>query len=140
MYVLVIDDEPDSIQPIIIGLERMKRKANWDYYSPDKTNLKEIKMDLQHNLMHSPDVILLDIMMPDAPGGDKNKQGGLVLLEEFKRNKFEHIKPTAKVILMSATMDMESIYKTHAAHIYRTITKPADLRDLFDIMKEIDGG
>ena len=137
MNVLVIDDEPSMVAPIINGLKRRKRKLNWDYYAPNKTNLSDIKKDLADNLKIKPDIVLLDLMMSDVRGGNKDEPNGLKLLDDIKRSQIANINAYVKVIVVSGTLDLDKIYETHGQYIYRVIAKPADMNDLFELLETI---
>lgn len=137
MNVLVIDDEPLLIEPIIKGLERRKRKLHWDFHSPNKTNLNDIKRNLTEKLKIKPDVVLLDLMMPNVRGGNKDEPNGLKLLDDIKQGKITNISDDVKIILVTGTLDLDDIFATHGQHIYRAIAKPADMIDLFELLETI---
>ncbi len=115
--ILVVDDDPY----ILMSLEFLMRKSGFDVLVA--RNGKETLEILNRNV---PDVVLLDIMMPDVDGYDICK----------------HIKSTkklkeCKVVFLSAKSKESDIQKGYDIGAELYITKPFSNKDLVKKIQEL---
>lgn len=108
--VLIVDDEPN----IVMSLEFLMRKNKFDVFIA--RNGGEAKDLLSSKV---PDVILLDIMMPDVDGYE--------ICEFVKEDsRFEN----TKVVFLTAKSKLSDIQKGYALGADLYVTKPFSTRDL----------
>lgn len=105
--VLVVDDQPVNVQLLRLKLEREGIAVIASYTGADA---------LQRIESEKPDLVLLDLMMPDM--------GGHEVLAQLKRNENTRSIP---VIFITATATKESKLEGLAAGAVDYITKPIDL-------------
>ena len=103
--VMVIDDEPQITQMIENALS-----ANKDIQCSTFNNPLSAISSLKS---HAPDVVLLDIMMP--------QMDGLKALEEIRERC-----PTAKVIMITAYSTLDRVLSSHKKGAHDFIIKPFD--------------
>lgn len=115
--VLVVDDDPY----ILMSLEFLMKKSGYDVLIA--RNGEEA---LTHIRAEVPDLVLLDIMMPDVDGYE--------ICKYIKKNKkLEHI----KVVFLSAKTKEEDIKKGLGLGAELYITKPFNTRDLVKKIEEL---
>lgn len=117
MKVLVVDDEPN----ILLSLEFLMRKNGFQVFIA-RNGLEALQLIETHR----PQVILLDIMMPDMDGYEVCK---------YVREK-EQLKAT-KIIFLSAKSKENDIAKGLAAGADKYLTKPFSTRQLVAEVKEL---
>ena len=115
--VLVVDDDPY----ILMSLEFLMKKNGYDVLVARNGIEALALVDKQ-----KPDVILLDIMMPDVDGYEICKY-------IKKSDKLKH----TKVVLMSAKTKETDIQKGYDLGAALYITKPFSTRDLVKKIKEL---
>ncbi len=115
--VLIVDDDPY----VLMSLEFLMRKSNFDV-SIARNGTETLELLEQH----TPDLVLLDIMMPDVDG--------YAICSHIKST--EHLK-TAKVVFISAKSREVDIQKgiDLGADLY--ITKPFSNKDLVKRVTEL---
>ncbi len=124
MNLLVIDDQMFRFEAFERKLKRMKADGKLDFHLCDEDNVADMERDLNENLRWSPDLILLDIMIPPEQGGDNEYRGGLDLLVRIKDGCYPRIPRETKVVLMSAVYDMDKIKVQFRDIIHGTLVKP----------------
>lgn len=112
--VLVVDDEKE----IVDFLENFLARFNLSAIKA-ATGKEAVELYLEYK----PQCVLLDISMPD--------KDGLTVLKELKK-----IDPLAKVIMITARDDKQSYGKAKKYGALDYITKPLDLNDLSQKIKE----
>jgi len=105
--VLVVDDE-------IGARESLKMILKNDYEVSLARNAEEAFSKIKE---HSPDVILLDILLPDLDG--------LKVLERIKQNN-----PNIIVIMVTATTTVKTALEAKKLGAYGYVTKPFDTDEL----------
>jgi DNA-binding NtrC family response regulator len=105
--VLIVDDE-------VGARESLKMILKNDYEVFLAINAEEAFSQIKE---HSPDVILLDIILPDLDG--------LRVLERIKQNG-----PDIIVIMITATRTVETALQTMKLGAYGCVTKPFDIDEL----------
>jgi DNA-binding NtrC family response regulator len=105
--VLIVDDE-------VGARESLKMILKNDYEVFLAINAEEAFSQIKE---HSPDVILLDIILPDLDG--------LRVLERIKQND-----PDIIVIMITATRTVETALQTMKLGAYGCVTKPFDIDEL----------
>jgi DNA-binding NtrC family response regulator len=105
--VLIVDDE-------IGARESLKMVLKNDYEVFLAKNAEEAFSQIEE---HSPDVILLDIILPDLDG--------LKVLERIKQND-----PNIIVIMVTATTTVKTALQAKKLGAYGYVTKPFDIDDL----------
>ena len=105
--VLVVDDEVGARESL-----KMILKNDYEVFSA-----KDAEEALLQIKMHSPDVILLDIILPDLDG--------LKVLERIKQND-----PDMVVIMITATNTVNTAVEAMKLGAYDYVTKPFDIDEL----------
>ena len=105
--VLIVDDE-------IGARESLKMILKNDYEVSLARNAEEAFFKIKE---HSPDVILLDILLPDLDG--------LKVLERIKQND-----PDMVVIMITATNTVNTAVEAMGLGAYDYVTKPFDIDEL----------
>ena len=105
--VLIVDDE-------VGARESLKMILKNDYEVFLAKNAEEAFLQIKN---HSPDVILLDIILPDLDG--------LKVLEKIKQND-----PDAIVIMITATKTVKTAVEAMKLGAYDYVTKPFDVDEL----------
>ena len=105
--VLIVDDE-------IGARESLKMILKNDYEVSSTRNAEEAFSKIKE---HSPDVILLDILLPDLDG--------LKVLERIKQND-----PDMVVIMITATRTVNTAVEAMKLGAYDYVTKPFDIDQL----------
>ena len=105
--VLIVDDE-------IGARESLKMILKNDYEVSSTRNAEEAFSKIKE---HSPDVILLDILLPDLDG--------LKVLERIKQND-----PDMVVIMITATNTVNTAVEAMKLGAYDYVTKPFDIDQL----------
>lgn len=110
--VLVVDDEPNIVETLQDRLEMS------GYHVLTAVNGED---GLEQATKHSPDIVLLDIMMP--------VMDGLEMLERLRQTSDNTDIP---VIMLSACSQAQDIARAKAFGIEDYIVKPFDLGELMD--------
>jgi len=105
--VLVVDDEVGARESL-----KMILKNDYEVFSA-----KDAEEAFQQIKKHSPDVILLDIILPDLDG--------LKVLERIKQNE-----PDMVVIMITATKTVKTAVEAMKLGAYDYVTKPFDIDEL----------
>lgn len=115
--ILIVDDEPN----IVMSLEFLMRKNKFDVFiARNGTEAMDI---LGREI---PDLILLDIMMPDVDGYE--------ICQYVRQNeRFDH----AKVVFLSAKSKQSDIEKGYALGADLYVTKPFSTRELLLNVKQL---
>ena len=106
--VLAVDDEPEVAEFLRDALTHFGFKVETALTRNDALVLAPL---------YRPDVILLDLLMPDMPGH--------VALERFRE-----LDPTVPVIIISGTQDEEVARATSAMGAFDYVMKPFNVRAL----------
>ncbi len=115
--ILIVDDEPN----IVMSLEYTFKKKNFEVYiARDGSEALQIAED------KIPDVVLLDIMMPNVDGYETLKQ--------IKKNK--HLKHT-KVVFLTAKNKATDIEKGLQMGADKYLTKPFSVKKLVSEINEL---
>lgn len=117
LKVLVVDDEPSILMP----LEFLMRKNGYQVYIARNGTEAMESVDKER-----PDVVLLDIMMPDVDG-----------YEVCRHIRRQEIMNGAKVIFMSAKTKDADIKKGYDVGADLYIPKPFSTRFLMEKIKEL---
>jgi two-component system response regulator AtoC len=105
--ILIVDDE-------IAVRESLRVILKNDYEVFLAKNAEEAFLQIKE---HSPEVILLDIILPDLDG--------LKVLEKIKQNK-----PEMRVIMITATKTVKTAMEAMKLGAYDYVTKPFDINEL----------
>ena len=105
--VLIVDDEIGARESLKIILKK-------DYEVFLAKNAEEAFLQIKE---HSPEVILLDIMLPDL--------NGLKVLERIKQND-----PNIIVVMVTATTTQKTALEAKKFGAYNYVTKPFDINEL----------
>ena len=109
--ILIVDDE--------IGVrESLKMVLKNDYEVFLAKNAEETFSQIKE---HSPEVILLDIILPDLDG--------LKVLERIKQND-----PSVTVVMVTATTTVKTALEANKLGAYGYVTKPFDIDELRQII------
>lgn len=117
--ILVVDDEPDVITSIEIGLTRLSTK----YTTTGVNGGRECIELLEKGKI--PDLIILDIMMPDLNGWD--------LLDILKT---DHRWKSIPVVFLTALDDKKTMEKGLETNSY-CIKKPFNINELKETIEKI---
>lgn len=116
MRILIIDDDLDSAESLADALYL----NNFEIVDIGRNGKEALSLYQKHH----PDIVLMDMMMPDFDGID-----GLKGIREYD--------PDAKIIFVTADITKKSeksmIYHNASAVIY----KPYDFEDIFHTMKQV---
>ena len=115
--VLVVDDEPNIVETLQDRLEMS------GYHVLTATNGEA---GLEEATKHSPDIVLLDIMMP--------VMDGLEMLEKLRETCDNS---DVSVIMLSACSQTQDVARAKAFGIEDYIVKPFDLAELMDKIDNI---
>ena len=109
--VLIVDDEIGARESL-----KMVLKNNYEVFLAK--NAEEAFSQIKE---HAPDVILLDIILPDLDG--------LKVLERIKQND-----PNIIVVMVTATMNEKTALEAKKLGTYSYVTKPFDIDELRQII------
>ncbi len=114
--ILIVDDEPN----IVMSLDYLLRKNNFEVFIARNGNeaLKLLDSEV-------PDLMLLDIMMPDVDGYE-------VCMHVKSNEKYKGV----KVVFLSAKSKQEDIEKGYAMGADLYLTKPFSTRNLVKSIEE----
>jgi len=112
--VLIVDDSI-SIQFILGDILRTINIENVIFASNGLEAVEKYKK-------HKPDIVLLDVMMPEYDG--------LYALKGIKK-----INPKAKVILVTATEDIKILEKMKKIGVFEIIQKPFEITKITTVVK-----
>lgn len=114
--ILIVDDEPN----IVMSLDYLLRKNNFEVFIARNGNeaLKLLESEV-------PDLMLLDIMMPDVDGYE-------VCMHVKSNEKYKGV----KVVFLSAKSKQEDIEKGYAMGADLYLTKPFSTRNLVKSIEE----
>lgn len=115
--ILIVDDEPATLKLLKMNLELDGHSAF--LASDGATALKRIEAE-------SPDLVLLDIMMPVMDGW-----------EVLRRLGETPLKHPVRVIIMTAKVGERDIARGLDLGAHEYVTKPFDLDELMDMIREI---
>lgn len=116
--IVIIDDEPDTIEIL------RDRLVWWNYEVKEIYNGKEALEQLRKREEYMPDLIFLDLMMPQV--------GGLKVLDEIKK-----INSTIPVVIMTAHGTMETAVKAVKKGAYDYILKPFVMGEIEKLLKDL---
>ena len=111
--VLIIDDNTDIVDSMVEGMDMFGIKVKGKAYD-GLEGLEQFKKN-------SPDVVLLDIMMPDYDG--------FYLLD-----KIYEINPKAKVIVVSGDIKEETRVKLEKYNLFGSFSKPVKFSELSNLI------
>ncbi|MBI2868684.1 MAG: response regulator [Chloroflexi bacterium] len=112
--VLVVDDNPELVNTFLLILRR------WGYQvEPAGDGMAALEKFEKRKY----DVVLMDMVMPRMNG-----------LEAFER--IREADPSARVILMTAYCEEESLQQAREDGIFQTVPKPVDLKLLADLLRD----
>ena len=115
--ILIVDDEPNIVQTLQDRLEMN------DFDVVTACNGKE---GLEQAIQHSPDVILLDVIMP--------VMDGLEMLEALRK---EPLCQDISVVMLTARSQTQDIARANSCGIEDYIVKPFDLSELLEKIESI---
>ena len=111
--VLIIDDNADIVDSMVEGMDMFGIKVAGKAYD-GLEGLEQYKKN-------SPDVVLLDIMMPDYDG--------FYLLD-----KIYEINPKAKIIIISGDIKEETRVKLEKYDLFGSFSKPVKFSELTNLI------
>lgn len=115
--IMIVDDEPDTVELVSLVLESEGYEVIPVYNGRDALNmLKDVK----------PDLILLDIMMPDVDGWN--------VYQSIRSN--EETKDLPVVMLTAKAQSIDKMIGLHVVGVDGYITKPFGHRELTDGVKK----
>ena len=117
--ILIVDDEPDIVETMAFMLQA--RNYSVSIASGGLEGIKKARTEV-------PDLILLDIMMPDMNGYDACKK--------LKANKITGHIP---VIMLTAKGENEAVLKAHSIGADDYVVKPFSLPTLLNKLKKFLG-
>jgi DNA-binding response OmpR family regulator len=115
--ILLVDDEPDFVETVEFFL------SGSDYQVFVAKNGKQA---LEQVKMNKPDLVLLDVMMPEMDG-----------LEACKRLKKDSTTNSIPIIMLTAKGRKEDVVDAIAAGADSYVVKPFNLSDLVERIEEI---
>lgn len=115
--ILVVDDEPNTVEFLRITLEL------GGYEVLEALNGTAA---LQQVALHQPDLVLLDVMMPEMDG-----------LEVCRRLRADLETADLPVVILSARTSVEAIREGLAAGATRYLTKPVTRDNLLETIREV---
>jgi DNA-binding NtrC family response regulator len=113
--VLLVDDEPDFVE----AANEMLQLHGHAVETADRLEKARSILAMNH-----PDVLLLDLMLPDG--------NGLELLEELRGGSVK------RVVFITGHPGIKSLIKNLSGPSVSYLTKPIDSRDLISLLKEIE--
>lgn len=116
---MVVDDDPDVITTIRLGLDKLSKK----YRVTGVNSGKECIETLQAGEI--PDIILLDIMMPDIDGW-----------QVYKHLQKNEIWSDIPIIFVTAKDDEETMKKGIQTNTY-CVKKPFEMKELQDVIERV---
>ncbi len=116
--VVCIEDEPEMIELVRLILGR----RNYKVIGADggRLGLERIKE-------HNPDIVLLDLMMPDIDGWE--------VYNEMKSN--DDMKDIPVIIVTAKTQSIDKVLGLHIAKVDDYVTKPFGPQDLLNSIEKI---
>ena len=119
--IMIVDDDPDIITSIKVGLNVLTNK----YEITSANTGKECIDKLKNEDIENPDLIVLDIMMPDISGWD--------ILDIIKNNRIWKEIP---IVFITALDDEETIEKGIKTNSY-CIRKPFRIEELKETIEKV---
>ena len=119
--IVCIEDEPEMIDLIRLIL----RRANYDFVGAvgGREGLEAVRN-------HKPDLVLLDLMMPDVDGWEVYRQ--------MKAD--DDMKETPVIVITAKAQSIDRVLGLHIAKVDDYITKPFGPQELLDSVAAILGG
>jgi DNA-binding NtrC family response regulator len=114
-YILIVDDDPAILRTVAQWLSKKGYRA---------IPVESADAAIRHVNIERPDLVLLDIMMPDADG--------IRMMQEIKE-----IDKNIPVIMLTGVWDDEEERKCKKLGAIEYINKPVDLDCLEEIVKKI---
>lgn len=130
LSILFVDDELYSMRPTIEALECEGATVQ---IATDGT---EAIRFLQANRQSPPDVIILDIMMPEGPDIQTQDEGRTTGVEVFKRMKSEYGK-AIPTIVSSVVTDDAILQAFRSERRVRIVTKPYRFEELVRALEQV---
>jgi two-component system response regulator VicR len=118
--IMIVDDEPDTVDLVKLVLETEGYETVVAYSGPEALNTIEV---------NKPDMILLDIMMPEMDGWTVRKQ----IVENEETKNIPIVMLTAKAQVIDKMIGM------HVVGVADYIVKPFGYRQLLDGVKKVLG-
>ena len=119
--IMIVDDDPDIITSIKVGLTVLTNK----YEITSANNGKECIDLLKNEEVENPDLIVLDIMMPDINGWD--------VLDIIKNNRLWKDIP---IVFITALDDEDTIERGVKTNLY-CIRKPFRIEELKETIEKV---
>jgi CheY-like chemotaxis protein len=127
---LIVDDDNLSIYLTKTTLERSTECKNFESANNSNQAIDYLKYCIEKNKTNFPDLILLDLDMPNGNGWQ--------FIEEFKQIKSQ-IKHNINIFMLSSTFDKGNIVKAkNCALITDFISKPLIKQDIKQIESKIE--
>ena len=114
---LIVDDEPATVQMIETFIQINGYKAATAYNGKDGLTMLELE---------KPDLVILDLMMPDMEG-----------FEVCQRMRASDAFKTTPILIISARTDQESIDRAYASGANGYLTKPFQLPELLSEIERL---
>jgi CheY-like chemotaxis protein len=111
--ILVVDDEPGITRLLKLNLELTGR------YTVQEENRGSHALSAARKF--KPDLVLLDVMMPDLDGGDV----AAALMEE-------HGLKATRIVFLTAAVKPQEV--KHPIGGFRYLAKPLDMKELLDVL------
>lgn len=127
MQILLVDDDPGDVLIIEEALQRRFADGELSVAADGVEAMSYLRREGEHARAARPDLILLDLNMP--------RMGGQEVLTALKSDAdLRHI-PVIVLTTSAAQEDVLGSYRRHAAAF---VTKPVDLDDFTQVVRQID--
>ncbi len=125
--ILLVEDNEADVRLTREGLKESKVHSRLSVVEDGVEAMAFIHREGKYADAPRPDLILLDLNLP--------KKNGIEVLAEIKEHPdFKRI----PVVIMTISKDEEDIFKSYNLHANCYITKPVDLKQFMQIVKQID--
>jgi len=125
--VLLAEDNMADVRLTKEALKESKVKINLDVVNNGEEAMDYLKKNGKFKDVLKPDLILLDLNMP--------RKDGREVLKEVKEDKRLS---TIPIVILTVSKNDEDILKTYQLHANCYITKPVDLSQFIEIVKNIE--
>lgn len=125
--ILMIEDNPDDVDLTLEALKDAKIDNNLNFVHNGMEALKFLRRQPPYEDAPRPDIILLDLNLPQMSGHE--------VLKTIKSDKDLKAIPVVILTTSQADEDIVKAYK-HYANCY--VTKPVDLNQFIHVVKAID--
>lgn len=125
--ILLVEDNPSDVRLTFEAMKEGKVNSHLEVVRDGEEAMKYLRGEAPFSGAPRPDLILLDLNLP--------KRSGREVLREIKAS--EELRSIPVVVLTTSTCD-EDIRGVYELHANCYITKPSDLEQFIEVVRQID--